>query len=182
MTQHARSAWAAALLIVAACGCSSTASDTTKQSTTSTSATTVPESTTTSPPTTVPPLATIGTLPSELQATFAVLLATSDVRRGDQAGFWYLTLTPHDGYAFGRVPSDPGQNTGVLTVSGGTLTFSAERGEGPCAGAGTYRWTAAGDALTFTAVNDPCTVRMQQSTAKPYRRCSGGPDTCVQPS
>ena len=130
---------------------------------TPTSRTTVAESTTSSttiPPTTLPPLSTIGALPAELHATFAVLLATSDVRRGDEAGFWYLTLTPGKGYAFGRVPSDPGQNTGVLTVSAGTVTFSAERGQGPCDAAGTYRWTKTGDILSFTVVNDPCSVRL----------------------
>jgi hypothetical protein len=123
-----------------------------------------------------------GTLPPELHATFAVVLATSDVGQGDQAGFWYLTLTPGMGYAFGRAPSDPDENTGVLTVSAGTVTFSAERGEGPCLGAGTYRWTETGDTLSFTVVNDTCAVRVAQTTAKPYRRCSGGPDTCTEPT
>jgi hypothetical protein len=183
MRRHARSVGAAAFLLVAASACSSGGK--TAASATPTSRTTVAESTTTQPtvpPTTLPPLSTIGALPDELHATFAVVLATSDVRRGDEAGFWYLTLTPDNGYAFGRAPSDPGQNTGVLTVSAGTVTFSAERGEGPCDGAGTYRWTKTGDTLSFSAVDDSCSVRLAQTTAKPYRRCSGGPDTCTEPT
>jgi hypothetical protein len=116
-----------------------------------------------------------------LQATFAIDLKTSDVPHTDEAGFWYLTLTPAHGYAFGRVPSDPEQNTGVLTVSGATLTLSGERGQGACPGAGTYRWAATGDTLSLTLVDDPCLVRDDQSTAHPYRRCAGGPSTCVKP-
>ena len=183
MRRHALSVGAAAFLVVVASGCSS--GGTTGASVTQTSRTTVAESTTSSttlPPTTLSPLSTIGVLPAELHATFAVLLAPSDVRRADEAGFWYLTLTPGKGYAFGRVPSDPGENTGVLTVSAGTVTFSAERGQGPCDAAGTYRWTKTGDVLSFTVVNDPCSVRVAQTTAKPYRRCSGGPDTCTRPT
>jgi hypothetical protein len=173
MRQPVRSVWAAAFLIVVACGCSSGTSEATRPSTTSS---------TTSPPTTVPPLSTVGALPSALRATFAVLLAPSDVQRGDEAGFWYLTLSADSGYAFGRAPSDPAQNTGVLSASAGTLTFSAERGEGPCDGAGTYRWTTTGNSLSFTVVTDPCAVRIQQTTAKPYQRCSAGPATCIRPT
>jgi hypothetical protein len=80
------------------------------------------------------------------------------------------------------VPSDPRQNTGVLSVTNGTVTFSGERGEGACSGAGTYRWSVSGDTLSFTLVNDSCDVRARQTTAQPYRRCPGRPDTCVQPS
>jgi hypothetical protein len=123
----------------------------------------------------------MGVLPHELDGTFAVLLHAADVPHPDEAGFWYLTLSPSSGYVFGMAPSDPLQNAGALTVSGRTVTFSAERGQGACDGAGSYRYTVSGATLSFTVVSELCTVRAKQTTTQAYRRCSGGPATCVQP-
>lgn len=125
---------------------------------------------------------TDGAVPSELEGTFAILLANSDVPKSDQAGFWYLTMTGDQTYEFGKAPADPNANTGVLTVDGDKVTFSDETGDGACPGPGTYSWSRSGDALTFTLVDDSCLARKSQTTAHPYSHCSAGPDTCVKPS
>lgn len=182
MVSRAPAVWIAALgLLAAACGSSGDGARATTSGATRSSVPAIsPSTAVTSTQPTVAPVSTIGRLPNELAGTFAVVLAVADVPAADEAGFWYLTLSSSTGYAFGRVPGSP-QNTGVLTVSGPTVTFSGERGEGACGGKGTYRWRVSGTTLTFVLVNDTCNVRVKQSTAKTYQRCPRGPDTCVEP-
>jgi hypothetical protein len=121
-------------------------------------------------------------IPTDLAGTFAILIASADVPRADEAGFWALTLSDDGTYVFGRAPTDAHSNTGILTVADDKVTFSDEEGEGACPGPGTYSWTREGEALIFTLVDDACLVRKIQTTAHPYSHCSAGRDTCVKPT
>jgi hypothetical protein len=130
------------------------------------------------PQSAAPPASTI---PADLAGTFATLIASADVPRADEAGFWALTLTNDGTYTFGRAP-DVHPNTGSLTTTGDTVTFSDEEGEGACPGPGKYTWSRAGDVLSFTVVDDSCLVRKIQTTSQPYVHCSAGAESCVKPS
>jgi hypothetical protein len=121
---------------------------------------------------------THGILPPELSATFAARISLSQVAEPDQAGDWFLTLSPTGGYQLGRVASGVIENTGTLAVDGDHLTFSDELGIGACPGEGSYTWSVEGDALTFAKVSDGCAVRVAQNTSTEYSRCPDGADSC----
>jgi hypothetical protein len=121
---------------------------------------------------------TIGQLPPELTGTFAVHIDRTDVAEPDQAGDWFLTLSPTTGYQVGRVASGVVENPGSLTVAGEQITFSNELGIGASPGPGVYSWVVTTDTLTFANVSDACAVRVAQTTARSYARCPDRQDTC----
>jgi hypothetical protein len=168
--------------VLAACGgASSTATPSAAPSAVSESPTSTPaavptvstEASTASGPT------TRGTLPAALAGTFAARVDRAVVAASDEAGDWFLVLTPGDGYQFGRVSTGEAENSGDLVVVDNRVTFSNEQGPGACTPDGSYTWSVDGSRLTLTRVTDRCTVRVNQYVHQAYSRCPGEPTTCA---
>jgi len=122
---------------------------------------------------------TRGTLPAALAGTFAARIDPAVVSGADEAGDWFLVLTPAGGYQFGRVARGIPENTGDLVIAGDRVTFANEQGLGACTPDGTYVWAIDGSRLTLRRLTDDCAVRVDQYVHQAYVRCPGGPATCA---
>ncbi len=86
--------------------------------------------------------------------------------QGGYDGTWQMTFT-RDGRL---IVKDDGEPVARGSVSSTTSTVSfakGERGPGACPGGGRYKWTRAGDRLTFRRIFDTCAGR-RKVLAYPY--------------
>lgn len=108
-------------------------------------------------------------VPKKLVGTYESYLGSGPGAR--DPGRWELAIGPRGGV---HVVAPLGDiiGRGRAGVSSTTIVFPGEGRNAACSAKGTYRYTVAGERLSFTRVRDACRARIFRLTSKTWKRFS----------